>query len=101
VRHVLLSVSLLIVTAHRLGQQFEVQFEGPGQCRDREEGRRGDAAGLDLAQGLGGDAGVDRDIHHAAVTARGTQQVAEALAAFPLRHGQWHSHHDVIVIPPV
>jgi hypothetical protein len=89
VRHVLLNGC----------QPFQAEFQGVGQRGDGEEGRRRDPAGLDLAEGLGGDPGPDGDVQHAAVTAGGAQQPAETFAAFPLGRGQRHSHHPRMIIP--
>jgi hypothetical protein len=76
------------------GQEFEIEVQCPGQSGDREECGCRDAAGLDLAEGLGRDAGVDRDVHHAAIAACGAQQVAEALTALAFRDGQRHTYHE-------
>ena len=64
------------------------QPEDSRQGRDREEGRRRRTAGLDLAEGLGGDTGAGGDLRHAAATARHAQQPAEPFAAFTLFGGR-------------
>lgn len=53
----------------------------PGHRRDRRERRRGHAAGLDLAQRLGRDAGGEGRVEDRAGAARLPQQGAEPLAA--------------------
>ena len=47
----------------------EGEVEGGGDGRDGEEGRGGDAAGFDLAEGVDGDAAGGRHVGHAAVAA--------------------------------
>jgi hypothetical protein len=96
VRHIFLSCRSAV---HGAGQQRQIQIQRVGQRGDGEERGRRDPAGLDLAEGFGRDAGVDRHVHQAAFAACRAQQVAEALAALSFRDRQRHSHHGVIVIP--
>jgi hypothetical protein len=76
------------------GQQREIQVQRACQRGDGEERGRRDAAGLDLAQRFGRDAGVDRHVRHAAIAAGHAQQVAEALTTLAFGGGQRHTYHE-------
>jgi hypothetical protein len=69
------------------GDLFQGQAQRGGQRGHGEEGGRRDAARLDLAQRLGGDAGRGGDLGHGAVPPRLAQQHAEPLAAHPFLGG--------------
>jgi hypothetical protein len=75
------------------------ETESGGQRGHREERRGGDAAGLDLAQGFGGDAGYCGDLGHAARPARLAEQGAEPFPAGVFVVTERRSDHTVIVIP--
>src|SRR6516162_6915261 len=75
------------------------QAERRGQRGHGEERGGGDAAGLDLAQRLRGDAGHRGDLGHAARPARLAEQGAEPFPAGAFVVTERRSDHTVIVIP--
>ncbi|CAD5926750.1 protein of unknown function [Streptomyces sp. KY75] len=74
------------------------EAERPGERGDREEGGGGGAAGLDLAEGLGGDSGARRDGDHAALPARLAEQAAEPFAAEALFRGERGADHEATLL---
>jgi hypothetical protein len=78
---------------------FQRQVEGAGQRGDGEERRGGDPAAFDLPEGLDGNAGCGGDLHHAAFSARLTQQRAKEFAAGTFLRAERWADHAVILIP--
>jgi LmbE family N-acetylglucosaminyl deacetylase len=78
---------------------FQCQPEGGGQRGDGEEGGRGDAPRLDLAQRFRGNARRGGDLGHAPRPARLTEQHAEPGPARVLQAAKRRSDHSVILIP--
>jgi len=75
------------------------QPEGGGQRGHGEERRGRDAAGLDLAQRLRGNAGHRGDLGHAARPAGLAEQGAEPLPAGAIVLTERRADHAVIIIP--
>ena len=83
-----------------LGPQcVEGEAEDVGYGGDGGEGGGGYAAGLDFAEGFGGDAGVEGGLEHGAVAAGAAQERAEALSALDLRGGERQPDHGPMIVP--
>ncbi len=79
-------------------KRVEVEAEHPRQGGNGEEGRGGDRAALDLAEGIEGDPGVVGHVGGAARPSGPLEQSAQLLPAQALAVGQRCPYHAVILI---